>query len=424
MTKNYGPCVVVRPRAGGMVKFRFEVRRNRPEGWPSSRPILVDGRDGVRLADMTPAQEAQIERKAEELFLELARYRAGVKEANQPPAFYRSWNDLIALRKAHSNWLGLSPATIRTYESVQRRIVDFLGWDEALAPSTILESQVDKIFLTRLTSPYRRKIFYIELRRLLEKAVREGWRDAALTISYKPKVPRPMLRTWTAGDLACAVTQAITDGERGLALLMLAQWEIGQRLRDVRLFRYGYGYDYVDGAFGYIEQKTGREIRIKVVNPSARRMLDANYQHGAYMFPSATTGRPFEGVELTRVFTRLRKRLKGFDQKLHLRQFRHTVVVELALAGCTIPEIATVTGHALSSVHGTLKHYLRGADEMSDVAMAKRERRRLETEAGLKGELIVDGKRCIYIGDLPKVDKPVAPEPATAQLFVLKDRAA
>lgn len=412
--KNYGPCVAVRPRKDGTVRFRFEVRRNCPAAWPGSRPILVDGRDGVRLDDLTPSQEAQVERTAEALFRDLCRLRAAEAQSDAPvaPQIDRSWSALIELRRQHSNWQELKLRSRQTYASTQKRIVDFLGWDPALAPSTVLESQIDKIFLQRIISPHRRKAAYLEVRRLLEKAVREGWRDPALTIAYSARLPKPKLKTWTAGDLRCAATQAITDGEYGLARMMFAQWEIGQRLQNVRLFRYG--YQYVSGGFHYECVKTGREIRIGVTNPQARRILDDAYVHGAYMFPYEATGKPFTGVELSKAFARVRKRLVGFDPTLQFRQLRHTVILELALAGCTVPEIATITGHELSSVHQTLKYYLRPHSEMADRAMEKRERRRLEHVTGIKGELIVEGARSIYIGDLPDAEKPLAPEQAAA----------
>lgn len=414
MNKNYGPCVTLRPRQDGTTKFRFEVRRDRPEGWPYSRPILVDGRDGVRLETLTPAQEVHIERTAEALFRQLGQMRAAQKAETQPerPTIERSWEQLIQLRREHSNWLGLKPKSRATYASTQKRINNLLGWDSALAPSTVLESQIDRVFQKRIDSLYLRKKAYQEVRQLLGKAVREGWRDPALTISYSAKLPKPKLKTWTAEDLRCAATQAITDGELGLARMIFAHWEIGQRLQDVRLFRYG--YQYSNGAFSYRCQKTGREIRIRVSNETARRILDEGARHGAYMFPRSEDGKPFTGVELSKTFARLRKRLKGFDQTLQFRQIRHTVILELALAGCTVPEIATVTGHELSSVHQTLKHYLRPDSEMSDRAVEKRDRRRLENLMGMKGELIVEGVRCIFIGDLAKAETPLTPEQVAA----------
>ncbi|WP_148291435.1 hypothetical protein [Brevundimonas abyssalis] len=198
--KNYGPCVAVRPRSDGTVKFRFEVRRNRPRSWPRTRPILINGRDGVRLSEMTPQLEKEVERKAEALFIDLGRMRAqelgGVTPA--APKIERSWEELIALRREHSNWLGLKPASRATYASSQKRILSLLGGFEGLAPSIVLESQIDRIFLPRIPSAHRRKAAYLEVRRLLEKAVREGWRDAALTISYSARLPESVLRVWTA----------------------------------------------------------------------------------------------------------------------------------------------------------------------------------------------------------------------------------
>lgn len=59
--------------------------------------------------------------------------------------------------------------------------------------------------------------------------------------------------------------------------------------------------------------------------------------------------------------------LEGFrDQDL-----RDTAVTWLALAGATLPEIASVTGHSLQSIHDVLKHYLARHPEMAEHAIAK-----------------------------------------------------
>lgn len=53
---------------------------------------------------------------------------------------------------------------------------------------------------------------------------------------------------------------------------------------------------------------------------------------------------------------------------------RDTAITWLALAGCTIPEIATITGHSLQTVTTVLdKHYLVRDDALGDSAMAKLE---------------------------------------------------
>lgn len=59
--------------------------------------------------------------------------------------------------------------------------------------------------------------------------------------------------------------------------------------------------------------------------------------------------------------------LAGFrDQDL-----RDTAVTWLALAECTIPEIAAVTGHSLQSITSVLEHYLARHPELADHAIAK-----------------------------------------------------
>jgi len=51
---------------------------------------------------------------------------------------------------------------------------------------------------------------------------------------------------------------------------------------------------------------------------------------------------------------------------------RGTAVTRLALAGCTVPQIAAITGHALKDVEAILDtHYLGGAVELAEAAVVK-----------------------------------------------------
>jgi hypothetical protein len=53
------------------------------------------------------------------------------------------------------------------------------------------------------------------------------------------------------------------------------------------------------------------------------------------------------------------------------QDLRDTAVTWLANAGCTLPEIASITGHSLQSIHSILKHYLAITPELADSAIAK-----------------------------------------------------
>lgn len=409
MKKNYGTGVRVVHRKDGTSRFRFAVRHNCPKGWKPNIPILVDGRDSVILNQMTADQEAGVERRADELYRKLEEMRAAEFAGEALPAIRieRSWERLIELRREHSKWGVLKPATHRTYMSTQKKILELFGRDPALAPSIVLESQIDAIVLARTSSAYRRKALFLEIRTLLRKAMRESWRDAGLDLVYGAKLPTPPIHLWKPDDMRCAVTAAIQTGERGLARLMIAQWEIGQRLQSVRNFRYG--VHYKDGVFNYLCVKGERPISIEILNPQARRALDEGYCEGAWMFPKADTGKPFTGPELTRSYTRLRNSVPGFNPKLRLCAMRHTVICELALADCNVLEIATVTSHHLNTVHRTLEHYFRVDTQLARRAMEKRERRRLDDVAGLSGEIVMAGTRRLFIGDraAPQVPTPL-----------------
>jgi integrase len=63
------------------------------------------------------------------------------------------------------------------------------------------------------------------------------------------------------------------------------------------------------------------------------------------------------------------------DDGVRFNDLRGTAVTRLALAGCTVPEIAALTGHSLKDVERILQaHYLGGKFELAEQAMTKLER--------------------------------------------------
>lgn len=67
---------------------------------------------------------------------------------------------------------------------------------------------------------------------------------------------------------------------------------------------------------------------------------------------------------------------KAFDKTslgdLHFHDLRGTAVTRLALSGCTVPEIAAITGHSMETVQDILDaHYLGGRVELAESAIKK-----------------------------------------------------
>jgi integrase len=57
---------------------------------------------------------------------------------------------------------------------------------------------------------------------------------------------------------------------------------------------------------------------------------------------------------------------------LHFHDLTGTAVTRLALAGCTVPEIAAITGHSMETVQDILDtHYLGGRVELAESASKK-----------------------------------------------------
>jgi hypothetical protein len=62
----------------------------------------------------------------------------------------------------------------------------------------------------------------------------------------------------------------------------------------------------------------------------------------------------------------------GITDDLHFHDRRGTAATRLALAGCSVPQIAAITGHSLGDVEGILEtHYLGGTVEVAEAAMMK-----------------------------------------------------
>jgi hypothetical protein len=60
---------------------------------------------------------------------------------------------------------------------------------------------------------------------------------------------------------------------------------------------------------------------------------------------------------------------------VRFNDLRGTAVTRLALAGCTVPQITSITGHSLKEVERILQaHYLGGKFELAEQAISKLEK--------------------------------------------------
>jgi integrase len=173
-----------------------------------------------------------------------------------------------------------------------------------------------------------------------------------------------------------AIQQMIETASTPLVdAMMLALWT-GQREGDLLKLKWS---DYDGKYIRLIQSKTirhgkkGKAKRVTIpVSGPLKTYLDASKKRGIYILMN-TRDQPWTEDGFRSSWG------KGFDnaginEDLTFHDLRGSAVIRLALAGSTVPEIATFTGHSLKDVENILdKHYLG-----RDVRLAESAARKLE----------------------------------------------
>jgi integrase len=173
---------------------------------------------------------------------------------------------------------------------------------------------------------------------------------------------------WSADDIRafCAVASVELQ-----AALLLALWT-GQREGDLlRLTWKSYDGKCIRLRQSKGKRGKGRHVTIPVGEP-LKAALDAakKEERKAVTILTNTRGRPWTEDGFRTSWGKAFAKAKLGD--LHFHDLRGTAVTRLALAGCTVPEIASITGHSLETMQAILDaHYLGGRVELAESAIKK-----------------------------------------------------
>jgi integrase len=177
---------------------------------------------------------------------------------------------------------------------------------------------------------------------------------------------------WDADSLAALFAKATP----AVALPCIIAKETGQRQGDILKLTWA----AFDGDFIRLRQsKRGRHVTIPVTQ-ELRAALDAAKASRKGLTICATsrgTAWTSDGFKTSFGKTRAAAGVTG----LTFHDFRGTAVLQLALSGCSVPEIATITGHSLKDVEAMLDgHYLSRDKALGESAIAKLEKHRAATK--------------------------------------------
>lgn len=347
-----GKYVVLKKRANGTHRAIFQVpARLRPPKWQAAITLPLKGaRPGTMLAE----EVAAIQRDAAILYADMMQIKTG--SPTKPPE--RSLPTLISSWRRTKAWGRLKKRSRDNYEAGIKVVQHWSAAQNHPDPTKISQSHIEDWLSEWDSTPRTQQEMLKVIRLVMKEAIANGWRTDNPASGISVKVTPKKAVIWEQTDVDLYVAVARDQGMESIALIILLEWEIGQRLADIRAMKPGTHYDGNRGVFSFDQSKTGNPVDIEI-SATLRAMLAPVVSNDMFLFKNERTGKAYEEKRLSKTFGWVRTAaIKRGGRYLLLRHLRHSCVVQLARAGCTVPEICSITGHALGSAETILGTYL------------------------------------------------------------------
>lgn len=331
----HGVHVVKKRLATGEVRTYHYAFRGGPriDGKPGSAEFLRSYQDA--LADLAQDGRKDTLSSLVDTYLDSSDFTA------KAPRTQRDYRRLLAAIEAKFG--GLSFRTLND----QRTRATFMKWRDGLAAKPRTADAMWTMLATVLSFAYKRGI--------LDRNVCAGG-------GHLYKSDRAEL-VWAEAEIAAVLAVApihVAD------VLLFALWT-GQRQGDAL----GWKWDGLrDGRLVKRTNKRGAFVAIPVGGPLAAVLDRRSAARSAETILTTSRGSPWtsDGFRASWGKTVETAGVKGRT----FNDLRGTAVTRLALAGCNEAEIASITGHSMSTVSQLLDaHYLGGRAELAEQAMGK-----------------------------------------------------
>jgi integrase len=252
----------------------------------------------------------------------------------------------------------LAPST----QAIRRQILERFRTDHGDKPIALLPKKFIVLTIGKL-KPSVATNWLSAIRHLMQYAVSANLCEVDPTQGIKLKTPKSDgIYTWSEQDIAAyeAVHGVGTKARLALALGLYT----GQRRNDV--LRMGCQHIH-DGILSVKQQKTGAALRIPV-HPDLRAIIDAT-PGGHLTFLLTRTGKPYAGDNFSEQFRAWCKAAR-LPEKCSFHGLRKAACRRLAEAGCSVNEIAAISGHATLR---EVQRYTKAVDQerMARNAMAR-----------------------------------------------------
>jgi integrase len=332
--------------------------KGRPGGkplyyWQPSPKLRALGFGERRLADELARALVECEafnREADEYRHKAAR---GVF-ADAPAGSIRA---LVAHYKSHDDYLLLAPKTRREYA----RCLDLIRMKMGdVAVKQVTPAIVQALKRAFAPTPVQANHVLRTLRLLMSFARREGMVQHNPVSHFRQYRERPRQQVWSDTDERRFL--AVCGPE--LALVYLIAVYTAQRQADVLALPWS-AYD--GHSISLRQAKTTKRVDL-LVAARLRRLLEETPRVSPIICTTAS-GRPWKADNLRHRFAAAMKRagLAG----LRFQDLRRTAIVRMAEAGCTVPEIASVSGHQIDTCQRIIDVYLPATRLLAHSAIIK-----------------------------------------------------
>lgn len=352
--------------------------------WEPGPKLRNAGAKGQPLKDDTgawlPLDAAIV--KAQELNARAAEYlAAGQRLKLGPPKRHpRSAEALWDLYCKSPRFAGLAPKTQREYAKHAAIFLEEFGRHPVAAiGKSHLHTWWEELYKTRGHAMANATLAVARL--MLSYAELKEWRQTNPARKLGLETVPPRVVVWLAKECAAFVAKADALKLAPVGDAFVLALHTGQRLSDVLELAED---RLVDGKARFIQGKTNARVIVpltaalqaRVAAIHARRAAQGGIVQMALAKRLVLCHDAFEYTpkHFNTHFRLVREAVAKEFPDAADRKFldlRDTAITRLALAGATIAEIRSVTGHTLQSVHQVLKHYMALDEAMADRAIER-----------------------------------------------------
>lgn len=377
-----------RLRADGSSRYYFRVKRGRPVNWPKTVRFDSVGYDGVQLSEgeRPAAFAAALEQWASELNAKLAAMRAPDEDGPTQHSLPWVWERY----KGDDRFISKKQVTQKNYEKIARSVRD---WSQRLGHPHVARytyEGVEAFVNGWRKQPHQRRAIQRFLSLMFKHAMRLKLRDDNPAAAMSLSTPKSQIVIWedAATDLMVSVADAINHPS--MAIAMLICHDIGPREEDVIAMRAPEHYE--SGHFRFATSKTAAKLSMPATARLRARLEASGVPLHRHLVVTDGKKQPYKADHFRHIFAKVRATAGAVMaaqaaavvmgappasfidvSKLVYRQLRHTAIVMLARASCTVPEIASITGHSIQTVTQILEHYLPRDSVVAGNAISKLE---------------------------------------------------